>query len=678
MMRRLIMMFAAFAFVALPLAAALVSAQPPAPPSTSGLDLRLLDRAVNPCVDFYAYACGGWTANEPIPPDRSAWGVAQRLQEQNEARLKRILETAAAASDSETRKIGDYYASCMDEAAIESKGASPLEPRLARIAALSSVSGLAPLVAELHTVGVNAFFSFGAEADFKNASVVRAIADQGGLGLPDRDYYFRNDPKAEETRRQYVEHVAKMLALAGDDKERAEAGAKTVMRIETALAKNALDVVARRDPEQLYHRMTPAELAALTPRFDWRAYFEGVGAPAMDALNVTEPAFFKGFDALVAATPAADLRTYLRWHLVHASAPMLASPFVNENFRFYNTTLTGAKQLRDRWQRCVEYTDGDLGEALGKAFVRDSFGGEAKEHTLQMVRQLETSLDQDIHTLTWMTDATKQQALVKLKAVVNKIGYPDRWRDYSGLRIVKGDALGNSQRATAFEFHRQMGRIGKPLDKAEWSMTPPTVNAEYNPLQNTINFPAGILQPPFYSAKADAGVNFGGAGTVIGHELTHGFDDEGRQFDADGNLKDWWTPADAKAFDERAQCFVDEYSSFTAVDDVKVNGKLTLGENAADNGGTRIALMAYLASTKPEASQTLDGFTPEQRFFVAFGQSWCENARPERERLLAQTNPHAPPRYRVNGVVSNMPEFQKAFSCKAGDPMVRQNVCRVW
>jgi putative endopeptidase len=667
----------AFTFVALPLAVVLAHAQPAAPkPSDSGLDLSLIDRGVDPCTDFYAYACGGWTKNQPIPADRSSWGVAERLQEQNEATLRKILEDASKSSDAETKKIGDYYASCMDESRIDARGAAALKPALDRIAALGGVRDLAPIVAELHTMGVSAFFSFGAEADFKEASLVRAIADQGGIGLPDRDYYFRDDPKSVELRRQYVEHVAKMMALI--DTAAAPSAADTVMKIETALAKASLDAVARRDPAALYHRMGPTELQTLTPDFDWSGYFKGIGAPPIDALNVMVPEFFKAFDQLIASTSPADLKTYLRWQLVHTSAVVLSKPFVDENFRFYGATLTGAKELRPRWKRCVQYTDGDLGEALGKAFVREAFGPAAKEDTLKMVRELESSMETDIKGLSWMTDATRQQAIVKLHAVANKIGYPDRWRDYSALSIVRGDAIGNSQRANQFEFHRQMNRIGKPLDKGEWEMTPPTVNAYYNPLQNNINFPAGILQPPFYKAGADPAVNYGAAGSVIGHELTHGFDDEGRQFDAQGNLKDWWTPEDAKAFDERAQCVVDQYAGFTAVDDVKVNGKLTLGENAADNGGTRIALMAYVASLGAAGAKTLDGFTPEQRFFVAYGQSWCTNSRPERERLLAQTNPHSPPHFRVNGVVSNMPEFAKAFSCKAGQPMVRATSCRVW
>jgi putative endopeptidase len=676
---------AALLFFALPIAAALTHAQtstasrPASSASASGLDLAFMDRDVDPCTDFYEFACGGWTKNQPIPADRSAWGRATELQERNNTTLRRILEEAGrnANADIDTRKIGDYYASCMDESAINARGAAPLEPALNKIAALTGPRDLPALLAELHSMGVGAFFSFGAEADFKEANLVRAIADQGGLGLPDRDYYFRDDAKSVELRKQYVEHVGKMIALvrpAGD----AAAAANTVMRVETQLAKAALDAVARRDPSALYHKMTPAELRQLTPAFDWATYFKGVGAPPIDAINVTEPEFFKAFESVVSSTPAADLKTYLQWHLAHASAAVLSAPFVNENFRFYGTALTGAKELQPRWRRCVQYTDGDLGEVLGKAYVKEAFGPAAKEDTLKMVRELEASMEADIQSLSWMTDATRKQAIAKLHTVANKIGYPDKWRDYGGLAIVRGDALGNSQRSNVFEFRRQMNRIGKPLDKSEWSMTPPTVNAYYNPLENNINFPAGILQPPFYNAKADPAVNYGAAGSVIGHELTHGFDDEGRQFDAQGNLKDWWTPEDAKAFDERAACFVDEYSGFTAVDDVKVNGKLTLGENAADNGGVRIALMSYVASLTPASRRTLDGFSPEQRFFVSYGQSWCENARPERLRMLVQTNPHAPPKFRVNGVVSNLPEFQKAFSCKADAPMVRKNACRVW
>jgi len=457
----------------------------------------------------------------------------------------------------------------------------------------------------------------------------------------------------------------------------ADASAQAIMRLETALAKGALDVVSRRDPTKIYHKLTPEELQTLTPQFPWQQYFKGIGAPPIYALNVTEPDFFRALGQTLDSTSVDDLKAYLRWHVAHSSAPVLAKPFVDENFKFYGTALTGAKELRPRWKRCVQYTDGDLGEALGQAFVKEKFGPEAKADTLKMVHEIEAALEKDLNTLTWMTDATKREAMTKLHAVADKIGYPDNWRDYSALRVARGDALGNSQRANAFEFRRQLNKIGKTVDKSEWGMTPPTVNAYYNPLQNNINFPAGILQPPFYSVKSDAGVNYGGVGAVVGHELTHGFDDQGRQFDARGNLKEWWTAQDAKAFTDRAQCLVDEYGGFTAIDDVKVNGKLTLGENTADNGGLRLALMAYMAGVVAPA-KTLDGFTPEQRFFLGWGQIWCATRRPEAMRMMAQTNPHSPEKYRVNGVVSNMPEFQRAFSCKADTPMVRQTQCRVW
>jgi len=684
-MRQLLL---AFTFVALPLATAITLAQGP---SQSGLQLDALDRTADPCIDFYQFACGVWIAKNPVPADRSTWGRFDELQERNNDTLRAILEKAAAdtprgggaprASENDQKKIGDHYGSCMDEAAINSKGTTPLRPLVSKIDRLSSAADLAPLVAELHTIGVNVFFSFGSIADFKDASVEMAIADQGGMGLPDRDYYLRDDPKSVEIRKEYVEHIGRIAKLVGASADSVTTIPDTVMTIETALAKGALDNVSRRDPNKIYHKLTPTELQALTPNFQWSRYFTGIGAPPIYALNVTEPDFFKSLGQLLVSTPIASIKHYLKWQLIHESAPMLPTAFVDENFKFYGAVLTGAKELRPRWKRCVQYTDSDLGEELGKAFVEETFSPQAKADTLKMVHEVEAALEKDIHELSWMTDATKKEALVKLHAVADKIGYPDRWRDYSALTIVRGDALGNSQRANTFEFHRQLNKIGKPVDKSQWSMTPPTVNAYYNPLENNINFPAGILQPPFYSAKADRAVNFGGSGAVIGHELTHGFDDQGRQFDARGNLKDWWTAADGKAFVDRAQCFVDEYSQFTAVDEVKVNGKLTLGENVADNGGLRLSLMAYLATSASEAGKTdivKDGFTPEQRVFLGWGQVWCENRRPEALRLMAQTNPHSPGRYRVNGVVSNMPEFQKAFSCKADAPMVRQTQCRVW
>ncbi len=637
-----------------------------------------MDRSVDPCTNFYLFACGEWLASNPIPPDRPRWSRFDELQDRNNEVLRRVLETAASSSTAATRKIGDYYASCMDEAAIDQNGIAPLEPLFRRIDALPSSAALPPLLADLHLVGVRAFFGFGSEADLKNAQAHIAGVRPSGLGLPDRDYYFREDQRSSDIRRQYIDHVAAMTALTGASAAESNTGAGAVMRLETSLASAAYDAVTRRDPAKNYHKMTLAELQALTPAFNWSTYIRAAGPPTIRAINVAEPEFMKKMSELIASTPLDEVKAYLRWQVTRSAAPLLSTPFVNENFQFYGKTLQGARELRARWRRCVANTNSDLGEALGAAFVREAFGTQAKDDTLAMVRAIEAALEEDIKRLDWMTDATKKQAVAKLHAVSNKIGYPNRWRDYGKLRIVRGDALGNRQRAHAFEWRRDLNRIGKPVDKSEWYMTPPTVNAYYEPTQNNINFPAGILQPPFYSASADAGVNYGGVGAVIGHELTHGFDDSGRQFDGSGNLNDWWTPADGKAFEERASCIVNQYSSFTAVDDVTLNGKLTLGENTADNGGLRIALMAYLASEAGRNAKPIDGFTPEQRVFLGYGQIWCESRRPEYERVQAQTNPHSPARYRVNGVVSNMPEFQKAFSCKADAPMVRRPACRVW
>lgn len=668
----------AFLLVSLPVAVVLVRAQSAEPPrasaSLSGVDISSLNRTVDPCTDFHQFACGGWLTTNAIPADRPRWGRFDELQERNSEILRRILESASNARE----KIGDYYAACMDEAAIERLGIAPLEPDLTRVATFTTSQGLPELLAALHNTGARAFFSFGSEPDFKNASTVIAGADQGGMGLPDRDYYFRDDARSVDIRRQYVEHVAKLLTLAGSTSQRAAAEAEAVMRVETALAKTALDRVARRDPERVYHKHTAAELQGLTPHFDWSRYFRALAIPAPTAINVSEPEFIRAVDQLIAASPADDLRGYLRWQLLHANAFMLPKAFVDENFRFYNGTLQGVQEQRPRWKRCVSYVDADMGEALGRAFVQETFPPQAKSDMLRMVVDVVHALERDINSLDWMSPATRQEALRKLRTTSSKIGYPDAWRSYATLSIDRGDALGNSRRANVFELQRQLAKIGKPVDKTEWSMTPPTVNAYYNPLENNINFPAGILQPPFYGAGRDAAINYGGAGAVIGHELTHGFDDQGRQFDADGHLRDWWTADDAKAYEQRSSCFVGQYAGFTAIDEVKLNGRLTLGENTADNGGLRLALMAYLGSTAAQGAQPLDGFSPEQRVFLGWAQVWCENRRPQYERLQAQTNTHAPGRYRVNGVVSNMPEFLKAFGCRAEAPMVRANACRVW
>ena len=663
-------------------ACALCAQTPPASkPASVRFDINAIDRAADPCVDFYQYACGTWIKNNPIPNDQSRWGRFSELAERNREVLHEILEEAAKPDpkrDQVTREIGDFYAACMDDKAIDARGLEAIKQQLDRIRNLKDKAQLAELAAYLQREGMGGLFDFSSGQDFKDSTQVIAQLDQGGIGLPDRDYYFREDAKSAELRQQYVTHVQRMFELMGDKPDVAKAHADTVMRIETALAKGSLDNVSRRDPEKQYHKMTRQELAALTPAFHWNEYLTASGAPAFQNINVAWPDFFKALNEELQTTSLEDWKTYFTWRLLHAKATMLPTKFLQENFDFYGKTLTGAKEMRPRWKRCVDYTDGALGEALGQKFVERTFGKEGKARTLAMVDRLEKALGQDIQALPWMTAATKQKAAVKLAAIKNKIGYADHWRDYSSVTIKRDDALGNTARADRFEFQRQLNKIGKPVDRGDWDMTPPTVNAYYDPLMNDINFPAGILQPPFFDNDMDDAVNYGGIGMVIGHELTHGFDDQGSQFDAEGNLKDWWTPEDKKAFDEREACIAKEYSNFSVAPGVNVNGKLTLGENTADNGGIRVALMALETALANRMRPEIGGFTPEQRFFLSFGQIWCSNDRPEAERLQVQTDPHSPPRFRVNGVVQNSPEFQKAFSCKAGQPMAPANACRVW
>ena len=671
-----------------PIALAQTTAQPSSPQESrvlqlKGLDPTLMDRSVDPCVDFYQYSCGGWLKQNPVPADQSSYGRDTELAERNRLILRDILEKAAVNDpkrSSVDQKIGDFYSSCMDEAAIEKRGLTAIKPELDRIAGIKSKADLAPALADLHLKNVDALFGYGSDQDFKNANEEIAEVDQGGLGLPERDYYTRTGAKDQEIRKQYLEHVTNMFKLLGESLAQAQSDAQTVMKIETALANGSLTVVERREPSNLYHRMPVKDLEVMNPAFNWAVYMRTIGTPPVDSLNVAVPQFFKGLDAVLQQQSLGDIKTYLRWQTLHAFAPMLSSAVVNENFNFYGKTLQGAKELQPRWKRCVRFTDRNLGEALGQAYVDRTFGVEGKTRTLTMVRDIENAMQKDIEQLDWMTPQTKQRALEKLHAVVNKIGYPDKWRDYSKYEVVRGDALGNFERGAIFESHRQLDKIGKPVDRGEWGMTPPTVNAYYNPQMNDINFPAGILQPPFFDKNMDDAVNYGDAGGVIGHELTHGFDDEGRQFDAKGNLEDWWTPQDAKQFEERVGCVVDEYNGFIATDDVHVNGKLTLGENVADLGGLKLAMMAYLAHQAglDQPPQPIDGFTPEQRFFISYGQGWCENYTPEILRLIAQTNPHSPVKYRVNGVVVNLPEFRRAFSCKVGTPMAPEKLCTVW
>jgi putative endopeptidase len=664
-------------------AAPIFAADPVTPePATHSSFQEAMDRSADPCVDFYQFACGSWVKANPVPSDQSSWGRFNELAERNRETLKAILEKAAEGGAGRTpdeQKIGDFYGSCMDEAAANKLGVGAIRSEMDRVAALTSKTGLADLIAGLHDVGVGALFNFGSDQDFKDPKSVIASFDQGGLGLPERDYYFKDDPKSVKLREEYVAHVVRMFGLLGETPAAAAADAKAVMDIETALANASLGKVERRDPKNLDHKMTVKELVSLDPSFDWTRYMKGRQAPPVESLNVAVPAFVKGMEAEIQSASLDQWKAYLRWHLVNDAAPLLSAPFVDADFAFYGKTLTGAREQKPRWKRCVQLTDDLLGEALGKKYVEETFGADGKARMSRMVAALEAAMGTDLKDIPWMTEATKEEALGKLGAIANKIGYPDKWRDYSSVRIARDDLMGNAHRAAAFEQKRQLDKIGKPLDRGEWLMTPPTVNAYYNPQLNDINFPAGILQPPFFDRKMDDAVNFGATGSVIGHEMTHGFDDQGRQFAADGSLSDWWTEADAKEFEKRAACVVDQYGGYTAVDDLKLNGKLTLGENIADNGGVRIAYMALMQTLSDAAkAEKIDGLTPEQRFFVGWGQIWCNNMTPEVTRMRTQVDPHSPGRYRVDGVVSNMPEFREAFGCKADAPMVRENACRVW
>ena len=654
-------------------------------PYTPGLDVNAMDKTADPCVDFYQYTCGGWMMNNPIPADQPRWSVYGKLGQDNQRYLWGILNGLAKQTKGRNprqQQIGDYFAACMDEAAVEKLGAKPLAPYLAQINAMKSKRDLPVVLAnlQLNMADAGFFFGFGSNQDFADASRVIAFATAGGLSLPDRDYYLKAEDKSKQIRDQFVSHVARTFELLGDSADVAKGNAAKVMEIETALANASLSRVDKRDPHKLFHNMDAKGLKALMPGFEWSAYLKVAGLSKLNSFNVTEPEFFTALEKLWQTNSLDDIKNYLRWHLAHISAPHLSSAFVNENFNFFNKTLRGVPELRPRWKRCVALVDGQLGEALGQEFVSRAFSAELKIKTLHMTRQIEQAMEVDLNQLTWMSAQTKQNALAKLHTIVNKIGYPDKWRDYSAVVVKRNDFIGNVQRGNLFESRRDIAKIGKPLDRGEWSMTPPTVNAYYNAQMNDINFPAGVLQPPLYDPKMDDAPNYGNTGGTIGHELTHGFDDEGRQFDAKGNLKEWWTEKDAREFTDRAQCIVDQYAQYTIVDDIKINSKLTLGEDIADLGGLVLGWMAWQAqiaetNAKPASRE---GFSPEQRFFIGYAQWACENNRPEDLRDRALTNPHSPGKYRVNGLVINMPEFQKAFACKAGQPMVRENRCKIW
>ena len=652
-------------------------------PYTPSLDVAAMDKSTDACVNFYKYSCGTWNKTNPLPPDQAVWNVYSKLTNENQRLLWGILQQAAEPSPSRTslqKQVGDFFAACMDEAAVEKAGSAPLLPALSRLAAIKSFKELPAFVGRQHLqLGAgDMFFGYGSNQDFENSSEVISFASAGGLGLPDRDYYTKTEAKSEEIRRKYVEHVQQMLVLLGDPPALAASEAKNILALETELAKASLTRVEKRDPYKLFHKLSLTQVQALTPSFSWADYFQALGTPPSAVINVTEPGFFQELEKQIGKRSLSEWKVYLRWHMVRDAAPFLSRPFVDANFEFYSKYLHGTPQLKPRWKRCVQYVDRDLGEALGQVFVAKTFSPETKRRAQAMTKEIEAAMQGEIEQLPWMGSATKAKALEKLHGIVNKIGYPDRWRDYSAVVVQRDDFEGNVVRAAVFETRRQLAKIGKPVDRGEWGMTPPTVNAYYDPQMDDINFPAGVLQPPLFDPKMDDAPNYGNTGATIGHELTHGFDDEGRQFDAKGNLKDWWTKKDADEFTERAGCIANQYSQYTIVDDIKINGRLTLGEDTADLGGTLLAYIAWKHATQSQDLKAMDGFKPDQRFFIGMAQWACGDERPENKRANAITNPHSPEEYRINGVVSNMPEFAQAFSCKVGQPMVRPVACKVW
>jgi len=651
---------------------------------SSHYDVNNMDTKASACTDFYQYANGGWLAANPIPPAYPAWGLANILNEKNRDVLHEILEAAAKNSSvrkgSNEQKVGDYYASCMDEVKIEAAGLQPMQAEFDLVARVNDQKSLQAEIAHLHLMGYNALFGSGSNQDFKNSSEVIIGIFQGGLGLPNRDYYFKTDDRSKSIRDEYVKHAAKMFELMGDDTAKAASEAQAVMTLETKLAEASKAPVELRDPEKIYHRMPMTAVKDVAPTFDWVAYFQRVGQVKSD-VNVATPDFFKAMDVQLTATPIADWQTYLRWQLINRAASGLSSKFVNEDFHFKGTVLSGATENLPRWKRCVAATDGAMGEALGEVYVQKAFPPAAKARALAMVRNLEAALKSDITTLSWMGPDTRKRAIVKLDAFLNKIGYPDKWRDYSTLAIDRSSFQGNRFRVGLFNERRDWNKVGKPVDRTEWGMSPPTVNAYYNPQINEIVFPAGILQPPFFDAGADDALNYGGMGSVIGHEMTHGFDDQGAKFDPTGNLANWWSDADLAAFKEKAQCIVDQFNGFEVQPGLNENGKLVVGESIADLGGLVIAYAAFQKSMegKPRPAN-IDGFTPEQRFFLGYARGWTTNMRPELARMLAMGDPHPLPKFRVNGPLSNMPQFAAAFQCKEGDRMVRpeKDRCAIW
>jgi len=679
------------ALAALALAAPTLAAAPAAEkrplaelPYTPGLDPAAMDRTADPCVDFYQFSCGGWMKRNPIPPDQARWSVYGKLADDNRQFLWGLLEEAArlpaSARSPAQQKIGDYFASCMDEAAVEREGAAPIRKDVEAILDLGSKRQIAALLGRIHPSLSDAGMGFGlgSDQDAKDATQVIGVLSAGGLALPDRDYYVKDDARSEEIRQKYVEYVARILEFLGDPPPRARQGARTVLRVETSLAKASLTRVEKRDPYRVYHRMTPAQLEALTPSFDWSAYLRAASAPRMKALNVTEPVFFLELESRLAEEPLDAWKTYLRFHLADERAPYLSRPFQRAHFEFHSAFLNGVKEERPRWKKCVAWVDRDLGEALGQVFVAKAFPPEVKAQVTDLTERVQRAMAVRLGEAAWMQGATKEAALAKLAAMRNKIGYPVRWRDYGKLRVLRGDFAGNVARSVRFETARELAKIGRPVDRDEWNMTPPTVNAYYNPQLNDMNFPAGVLLPPLWDPRMDLAPGYGNTGGTIGHELTHGFDDEGRQFDAKGNLRDWWTPEDSAEFQKRAACLSDQFARYPVVDDIKVNSKLTVGEDVADLGGAILAWMAWRDATHGQTLEPRDGLTPAQRFFVGNAQWACENETDESKRVHAVTDPHSPGTWRVNGLFANVPEFREAFACRTGQPMAPEKTCRIW
>jgi endothelin-converting enzyme/putative endopeptidase len=659
------------------------AADDPVFPYSPSLDLTSMDKSIDPCVDFYQYACGGWQKNNPIPPDQTSWSVYGKLYQDNLNYLRSLLEQAASETqrDAVATQVGDFFAACMDEAAIEKLGAEPLRPLMDPIDKLQTPADLPRLLAQLQLAyGRRILFQQGSTQDPDNSEQQIAELDQGGLGLPDRDYYIKTDAKSEEIRQKYLQHIQKMFELAGADSDSASKSAQTVMHMETALAKASMTRVDRRDPYKMKHKMKVTDLSRLAPGFDWTVYYNELKYPEFQTLNVAPPDFFREVNRHLKNEPIENWKTYLRYQVADSAAPYLSSAFVQENFDFYRKYLRGAHEQQPRWKRCVQYTDNALGEALGQIYVRKTFPAELEARTVDMVRRVEDGMGDRIRQLAWMSPETKQQALKKLTTIRNKIGHPAKWRDYSSVNVARDDFYGNVRRASEFEERRDINKVGKPVDRDEWGMTPPTVNAYYDAQMNDINFPAGVLHPPLFDSRMDDAPNYGDTGGTIGHELTHAFDDEGSQYDAAGNLKNWWTKTDRQQFDARTQCVADQYAKYVIIDDIHINSKLTLGEDVADLGGEILAYIAWKGATQDKRLAPADGLTPDQRFFVGFAQWACENDRPEDLRVRAITDPHSPARQRINGVVVNMPEFAQAFSCKPNQPMAKaaDKVCSVW